>query len=221
MIISFSGLDGSGKSTQIEELIKRLEADGRKVKFVWARGGYTPGFEFIKKNIRRILGKQLPPPGNSNMREKKLRLPLIQRIWLLVAIMDLALLWGLYVRILSSLGTIVICDRYLNDTLLDFRRNFPTSNIEDRIFWKLLTGLTPVPKYSFLFWVPVETSIKRSLAKAEPFPDSRKTLEWRLDAYMDELDFPLNKYTRIDGRGSIDNIAHQLYLLIKSDANLR
>ena len=201
--------------------MRRLNADGYKVKFVWARGGYTPGFEAIKKHMRRILGKKLPPPGHSKMRKKKLDSPLIQRIWLLIAITDLALVWGLYVRILSALGMIVICDRYLNDTLLDFQKNFPTSNIEDRVLWKLLTIITPVPQYSFLFWVPVETSLKRSLAKAEPFPDTSETLEWRLSAYMDKLNFPLNKYTRVDGRGAIEEISDELYSLIKSDVHLR
>ena len=92
MIIAISGLDGSGKSTQIEELMRRLRNDGYKVKFIWARGGYTPGFEFIKKCLRRILGQQLPLPGHSNMREKKLGSPFIQRIWLIIAIADLVLL---------------------------------------------------------------------------------------------------------------------------------
>ena len=221
MIIAISGLDGSGKSTQIEELMRRLRNDGYKVKFIWARGGYTPGFEFIKKCLRRILGQQLPLPGHSNMREKKLGSPFIQRIWLIIAIADLVLLWGLYVRTLSKLNTVVICDRYLNDTLLDFRKNFPTSNIEGSIFWKLLTTFVPDPDHSFLFWVPVEISEKRSIAKGEPFPDTRETLEWRLNAYMDELTFPLDKYTRIDGRSSIAKISDKLYASIKSDLRTR
>ena len=50
MIVAISGLDGAGKSTQIDLLSKSLSAKGVRVRFLWARGGYTPGFEFIKKN---------------------------------------------------------------------------------------------------------------------------------------------------------------------------
>jgi thymidylate kinase len=216
MIITISGLDGAGKTVQIEKLLKSLSNDGYKVKYVWARGGYTPGFEFLKNTLRRIFSKKLPPPGPSDVRAEKLGSASIQKLWLIIAIIDLIVLWGIYVRTFSTLNTVVICDRYLNDTLLDFRNNFPTSNIEDSIFWRLLTALVPDPDHSFLFWVPVDTSEKRSIAKGEPFPDTKETLEWRLNAYMDESTFPLNKYTRIDGRSSIKKISDELYSFVKS-----
>ena len=40
MIVSISGLDGAGKSTQIKMLSKRLIEDGMSTKIIWARGGY-------------------------------------------------------------------------------------------------------------------------------------------------------------------------------------
>ena len=217
MIIAVSGLDGAGKSTQIDCLRERLLNRGYQVKLVWARGGYTPGFEFIKRLLRGLIGKKLVPSGQSKDRTKKLESPIIQKLWLTIAILDLILLWGLYVRLSSTRKTIVICDRYLDDTLLDFRSNFPASNAEESILWKVLTAITPDPDHSFLFWVPVETSLQRSIAKGEPFPDSKETLEWRLNAYMDESTFPLDKYTLIDGQNSITKNSDELYASIKFD----
>ena len=52
MLISFSGLDCSGKSTQINLLKEYLEDKGYEVRVVWSRGGYTPGVEFLKSIIR-------------------------------------------------------------------------------------------------------------------------------------------------------------------------
>ena len=96
MIIVISGLDGSGKSTQIDKLTQKFNADGFKVKYVWARGGYTPGFEILKRFLRRLFKKKLPPPGPSFKRQQKLKSPLIQKIWLFFAIFDLVILWGFY-----------------------------------------------------------------------------------------------------------------------------
>lgn len=214
MIVTISGLDGAGKSTQIIRLTARLVADGRKVKYVWARGGYTPGFEFIKKFLRRLPGLNLAPRGHSTARDRQLRNPIIQKIWLIVAILDLILLWGLYVRILSFLNITVFCDRYLNDTLLDFKQNFPAVDVEKFFLWKWLEYITPQADCAFIFWVPVGISIKRSLEKGEPFPDKKGVLEWRLRFYMDEFLFPSEIYLKIDGREEISKITDKLYELI-------
>ena len=219
MIITISGLDGAGKSTQINRLTTRLVTDGRKVKYVWARGGYTPGFEFIKKCLRGLPGLKLAPRGHSVVREKQLRNPLIQKVWLIVAIFDLILLWGLYVRILSFLNISVFCDRYLNDTLLDFKQNFPAVDVEELFLWKWLKYITPQADCAFIFWVPVDISIERSLEKGEPFPDKEEVLEWRLGFYMDEFLFPLDIYFRVDGREEISKVTDKLYELIIKGSN--
>ena len=217
MIITISGLDGAGKSTQIDHLTRKFSDDGFKVRYLWARGGYTPGFELIKKCLRSIFRKTLPPPGPSKLRNEKLKSPLIQRIWLIIAIVDLIILWGIYVRILKAMKIVVICDRYLNDTLLDFRQNFPESNIENSIIWKLLKLISPNADHCFLFWIPVELSVKRSLEKGEPFPDSPEVLSWRLNSYMDESLFPSKTYFRIDGRFGREEISNILYSKVNSN----
>ena len=48
MFISFEGLDGSGKSTQVELLADALRADGREVTRVREPGG-TPAGERIRE----------------------------------------------------------------------------------------------------------------------------------------------------------------------------
>ena len=211
MIIAISGLDGAGKSTQIEKLIQKLEQGGFKTKYVWARGGYTYGFEIVKKCLRFIFKKKLPPPGHSNARDKSLKYPVVQRIWLIAAIIDLIVLWGLYVRICSFFNVIVVCDRYIDDTLLDFRKNFPLSRVEEGMMWRVLKFIAPLPDHSFLFWIPVDLSLKRSIDKGEPFPDSKAVLEWRLGAYMDTATFPLENYIRVDGQESIEKISETIY----------
>ena len=207
MIIVFSGLDGAGKSTQIEMLRKRLSNARRPSKILWARGGYTPCFELVKKILRKISGKKLASQGASKMRDAQISKPLVQKLWLFIAITDLILFWAVYLRALQMFGYVVICDRYIDDTLLDFRRNFANSNIESSSLWWLLTYLAPSADVSFVFWVPISVSQERSLEKGEPFPDDQETLEWRLHAYMDKTIFTPEKYVRIDGQMPREKIA--------------
>ena len=47
-MIAFSGLDGAGKSTQIDLVAKKHNSKGSKSLILWARGGYTPGMRILK-----------------------------------------------------------------------------------------------------------------------------------------------------------------------------
>ena len=54
-LITFSGMDGAGKSTQISILKNTIKSNGQRCFVLWARGGYTNNFEFLKKVIRFFL----------------------------------------------------------------------------------------------------------------------------------------------------------------------
>ncbi len=210
MILAISGLDGAGKSTQIELLDCWFEKHGKRVKCLWARGGYTPGFDMLKRFLRLLFGRALPTPGNSKYREKKLARRWIAKIWLTIAILDLILFWGVYLRLQRLKGYVVICDRYLYDTRLDFKQNFPHVKLEDMLIWHVMSWLVPKPDLSFLLWVPVDISVERSLYKKEPFPDDRQVLKWRLAAYLDETQFPSSDFEKIECGGNIQSVSKRI-----------
>jgi|APSaa5957512535_1039671.scaffolds.fasta_scaffold57267_2 thymidylate kinase len=206
MIIVFSGTDGSGKSTQIEMISNYLESNQYKIKVVWGRGGYTPLFSSLKKILRVLLTKKIPQAGISQSRDKMLKRKSISKTWLTIAILDLFLFYGLYVRILSLFGFVVICDRYIEDTEIDFRRNFPNIFNPNSVFWRLLVWSLPKPSLSFLLYIPVDVSLTRSKMKGEPFPDTPETLSFRLQSYLNESIFPSAKYHKIDCQKSIESV---------------
>ncbi len=210
MIIVFSGTDGAGKSTQIERLVGCYSKQRRNSCYLWARGGYTPGFSLIKRLLRLLAGNKLPTAGVSNNREVMLKKGSVARLWLRLAILDLILFYGLYARFLHYRGKVVICDRYIEDTYLDFTRNFGNDFQPQGLLWRALVLLAPRPSKAFLLTVPVDVSLYRSTLKHEPFPDTPETLEWRLQQYMDEAIFPSSQFYKIDCQNSVNDIQQEI-----------
>lgn len=188
MLIVFSGLDGSGKSTQIEILSNFLIEKKKKVFKFWSRGGYTPGFQFLKDLLRLILRKKLPPPGNSSRRSNALKNNKISRIWLFIAILDLIFFYCIYLQLKLLFGYIIVCDRYLIDTEIDFKLSYPQHDFEKWVFWRLLNKVAINPDFHFVSLINVEESIKRSKQKFEPFPDPPEILTKRLQFYKNYID---------------------------------
>ena len=207
MIIVFSGVDCAGKSTQINLLKKQISKQGVTVKSMWSRGGYTPGFQLLKKLMRIVLGKKLIPSGKGERRDKAMSSSLISYLWLMIAMLDLLILYVITIRIESLLGKVVICDRYLGDTFIDFSLNFSKHNFEKMWLWKLLLAVSPKPNIGFLFILPAEESMYRSKLKYEPFPDSKEGLEQRLKIYGTSRFFKDKHWVKIDGLNSIESSA--------------
>jgi len=182
-LIALSGIDGAGKSTQLDLIKQSLESKNQKVISLWTRGGNTPGINLAKNFLRKIAGKKLPAAGRSSKRDEMLGNFWIQRFWLLLAIIDLIRIYGINIRLYLYTGNFVICDRYLWDTLIDFKIMFPKIQIENWFIWKLLVWVSPVPKKSVLLIIPEKISEERCAKKYEPFPDTPKRRATRFRLY--------------------------------------
>lgn len=205
-MIAFSGLDGAGKSTQINMLKNYFESRGSNTLIFWSRGGYTPGMQALKNIMRKSKSTKIPSKfGPSNLRDQSFSKPYVRKIWLSLAILDLIIYYGIYLRFMSVFGVKVICDRYTFDTHIDFALNFPQENVEKWYLWRFLIFFAIRPKRHFVLTIPVKESIRRSALKDEPFPDTAETLELRLKDY---LAFISEKKiaVHIDGTKKIDDI---------------
>lgn len=213
MLIVFSGLDGAGKSTQIELLTKQMRAAGHRPRYLWSRGGYTPLFNALKSLLRRVSGgRTVPPSGPSAARRQAFANSRIRRLWLRLAMLDLIWLYGVQLRWWLWRGKAIICDRYLGDTLIDFQLNFPQEQVEQWVLWRLLQRLTPSPNAAFLLLIPVEESVRRSNFKGEPFPDSPEVLAERMALYRALAQ--AGHWQVLDGRQTIEELAQQVRLTI-------
>ena len=213
-IIVFSGIDSAGKSTQIERLKKYLLSKNIKVKVIWSRGGYTPLFNLFKVNLRKVLPRSIPKPGESVNRDKTFNNKWVRTLWLNVALFDMILLYGFYYRLLKNFGYTVIADRYLWDTFIDYKLKFKNENFQLKFLWKLLEYATPVPDTSYLLTIPINESIQRSKLKNEPFSENRRQREKRYKLYLNLKE--KDKWGHIiDGLKPIDRVWHEIKTKLK------
>ena len=205
MLIAFSGIDSAGKSTQILKVVKYFKSRGRKTKVIWSRGGYTPLFNGFKFILRKTTLNSLPESGNSKRRNKNFNRKWVRILWLNIALMDLIVFYCLYLRWLKILGYIVIADRYLWDTYIDFELKFQKENFEKSILWGILVYLSPKSDSSFLLTIPVDESLRRSNLKNEPFSENLNQRKKRLSLYQDLI--KKGKWNHIiDGMRPIDEV---------------
>ena len=207
-IIAFSGMDGAGKSTQIQQLQASL--DRRKISnvYCWSRGGYTPLFSLAKRVLRRTPGGVLPQAGDSENRDRVMRKRWVRRFWLVLSLLDLGFVYSVKIRWWRWCGKWVICDRYLLDTRIDFQLNFPGEHVDSWWLWRLVASLSPSPDVHFLMLIPVEESLRRSRQKKEPFPDPPERLVARLECYR-RIE-PLRGQIVLDGLRPLDEVFSEI-----------
>jgi dTMP kinase len=183
IIISFSGIDSAGKTTYISMLKKYFDENNVKYKYIWSRGGYTNGFELIKKITRFFLRKRLPPSGSSHKRTEMLKNTKVSSIWYIIAMIDLIRLYSISIPLYKLFGYNIILDRYFWDTYVDFHFMFPKKL--NGFLWKILESIYKKPNISIIYYISAELSYYRSIVKKEPFLESIEKRKQRIDIYDD------------------------------------
>lgn len=164
-MISISGIDGAGKTTQIEILKDYWEKRGKIVKVLWGRGGWSPGIITIGKMIKVFTKmnkkERLEYRANVHSNPKK------QKILLILSILDLYQYFGFLYRLHNIFASILICDRYVWDTYVDFKVNYSGFDFENWFIWKVLLKIIPKPVHSFMLYISADESLTRCVAKNE------------------------------------------------------
>ena len=151
--ISFEGSEGSGKSTQIARLIRRLEQSGRAVVATREPGGTATGEQIRNIVIHNHGGDEMCP-------EAELLLYTAARAQVVREIIAPAL----------ARGAVVVSDRFLDSSTVyqGIARDLPQELVEQ--VNRFAVGQV-LPHLTVLIDVPTEVSLARLQRRATDLPD--------------------------------------------------
>lgn len=149
LLISFSGVDGSGKSTQIENLRSALHSAGLSTRLLAFWDNVVVGVRYREGFVHKVYRSErgIGAPGKPVNRQDKN----VRRWYLTVARHILYLLDAINLRRIVSRekrsgADVIILDRYIYDEL----SNLNLANPLSRGFVKLVHGFVPRPDVAYL-----------------------------------------------------------------------
>jgi thymidylate kinase len=150
LLISFSGLDGSGKSTQIENLRLALNGAGLNTRLLAFWDNVVVGVKYREGFVHQVYRSErgIGAPGKPvNRRDKNMRGKHLTLARHFLYLLDAINLRRVVARERGKTGVdVVILDRYIYDEL----SNLNLQNSLSRRFIKIVQRIVPKPDIAFL-----------------------------------------------------------------------
>jgi len=207
-LVTFSGIDGSGKTTQVKLLENQLKQNGIRTLKMWSR--WRPLLSLPLLQILRRTGQvrvyradfltivEFQNPKNESMAS----------LWCFATQLENFLKTSLKIVFPLLLGRTVICDRYTLDLLVDGISDLHDPTTRMRLGFKLLQFL-PRPDRAFLIDIDAETAFGRK----PDLPSVSHNME-RIRVYLELCKKVGVKL--VDGRRSADVIHRDIWALVSS-----
>ncbi len=201
--ITFEGGEGSGKTTVIKEVAKRLEREGYKLILTREPGG-TPIAEEIRNVILDKKNTNMDPRTEALLYAASRRQHLVEKIWPAL-----------------KRGEIVFCDRYL-DSSLAYQGGARGLGIDEVLSINMFATEGSYPNLTLLFDIEPELGLQRISANCNREVN-------RLD--LEKLDFHKkvreyfhllakrypNRYLIIDASKPLNEVIEDAYKAIKEE----
>lgn len=208
-LIVLTGIDGSGKTTQADLIVKSLKKDGHDVLYVWSRWDpllLKPLIHQWKNKRAKNTDKQHYDYNELKSRKKKLlQNPVIRWLWLFLFFIDYGLQIQAKIRIRSMGHKLLVSDRIFYDSVID-----QAINLGEKKEWLLdilsswwMKVIFPKPDMAIYIDCPADTAFSRK--------DDAPNVEYLLERRKLYLELT-EKYgwIKIDGTLPVDEIAFQV-----------
>lgn len=149
LLISFSGVDGSGKSTQIENLRRALYAAGLSTRLLAFWDSVVVGVRYREGFVHTVYKSErgIGSPGKPvNRRDKNMRGWHLTAARHLLYLLDACNLCRVVARESKSGANVIILDRYIYDEL----SNLNLANRFSRAFARFVQAFVPKPDIAYL-----------------------------------------------------------------------
>ena len=172
IIVCFMGIDGSGKTTLAKNLQKTLDATGVKYRYLWWLTAEKSLLRRIMRGASRLVRfnqRSKPKAGSAtdggsksgNSHGSKGKPGIVMSIYQYVTLIDYTIQLFLKVWIPKKQGYVVICDRYIYDTIIAFDITFDYSEKKYNNLFGFFYRLAPKPDVFFIVDVPPEVAFGR------------------------------------------------------------
>jgi len=189
-IVTLSGVDGSGKSSQGEALRTALERSGFDVILEWTKIARDPSLDVIARPVKWMArrldsGRPDPAPATEEgdpARAFRRRSTAVTQAWTLIVALANSRTHRRATREHMKAGRVVVCDRYVLDSAAHLRYRYGTEK-SFRVQSRLIKILSPRPLRAYLLDVPPEEALRR---KTEQYDINQMTVLVRM--YREEHD---------------------------------
>ncbi len=165
LLISFSGIDGAGKSTQIEILVDRLRQAGFRVSLLafWDNVAMLTGVrEFSGHTLFKGEKGVGAPDRPVNRRDKNVRSWYMAAVRFALYFLDAISLGFVVMKQRRSGADVIVFDRYLHDELA----NLALGGGISQFYARVLLTMTPQPDIAYL----LDADPKRARERKPEYP---------------------------------------------------
>ena len=207
--IIISGVDGSGKTTVIEGVRKQLEAEGKKVGYIWMR--YHHKLVTVMHAIAKLIG--LAYKEKTEMGEMWLhrfyKNKLFCWCYIRCSYIDNWMARKKPVRMAEKEGLdYVICDRWVNDIIIDLGSELHKMDILASKWYGKFQNLLSKDSYQF-----VVIRDKKDVLDCRVENSFNEAFGYRYALYEKIVNKP--NIHRVDNTGTIENAINQVLDIIK------
>jgi dTMP kinase len=206
-LITFTGIDGSGKSTLTKMLVQRLKKEGIEAEYLW---WFSAENSIFRRTIRFISTSR--KTGHSESKKGKLpKSSPVKKLYQFLVLMDYQrqTVFRVWLPLIS--GKNVICDRYIYDIVTSFAMEFHYSEHDAKKLMTLLLKFSPKPDCAFFVDVPVEVAIQRKsdIPSIEHHKELRKIY----------LNLIKNDMTVLDGTANLEELNNIIWEQVRDHIN--